>query len=654
MTDDPGLRGEGAPASDPDDILTIEAPPHTIFGILRRLGPGLIVAGSIVGSGELIATTKTGAEAGFWLLWLILIGCVIKVFAQVEMGRYSLVGGKTTMFGLNEVPGPAVVVSATGDASRYSVRGNWIVWYWFLMWFASIGQLGGIVGGVGQALAISIPLTEAGRDFNAFVDDKSKLTVARREVERMPDDHPERDQRIREIAALEARIEQAEAKLIPTLGKAQFASLGGDVDRPDVADFAAHHGRKKFEQLGGRGDDDAAAARLAKALGPEKLAELGIDSGAPDALRYDALIAALGWSEFRRLGGDPDQPDFDQFVQQLGRARYTELGGKPGTPPDEFLWAGIVAVATSIVLVLGRYGFIQSFSTVMVASFTVITVVNLIMLQSHPSWRVEWGDIVNGMSFRLPPVEEGMKSTALGTALATFGIIGVGASELVTYPYWCLEKGYARFTGKRDNSPEWAERARGWMRVMRWDAWCSMVIYTFATIAFYLLGAAVLGRTGLNPGGNDLIRTLSVMYEPVFGSTAQILFLFGAFAVLYSTFFVANASHARVFSDALRVLGFIGDSPAIRRNWIRLLSGVFPLLCLAFYIVIPSPAQLVLISGLLPMLAIAALYFRYIKSDPRIAPGRVWDIFLWLSALGMGIAGVWAFWDRLSPLFVRS
>ena len=54
-----------------DDIKMTETPPTAIGGMLRRLGHGLIVAGSIVGSGELIATTKTGAEAGFWLLWLI-------------------------------------------------------------------------------------------------------------------------------------------------------------------------------------------------------------------------------------------------------------------------------------------------------------------------------------------------------------------------------------------------------------------------------------------------------------------------------------------------------------------------------------------------------------------------------------------------------
>src|SRR6478672_11865881 len=135
--------------------LEIEEPPVDVPGIIMRLGPGLIIAGSIVGSGELIGTTKTGAEAGFYLLWLIIIGCVIKVFVQVELGRDAIVRGKTTMAALSEVPGPAV-----------KGHGNWLLWYYFLMFAAGIGQLGGIVGGVGQAMAISMPLTQQGREFN--------------------------------------------------------------------------------------------------------------------------------------------------------------------------------------------------------------------------------------------------------------------------------------------------------------------------------------------------------------------------------------------------------------------------------------------------------------------------------------------------------
>ena len=79
-----------APATSTQDA------PTTITGILRNVGPGMILAGSIVGSGELIATTRTGAEAHFDFLWLIIIGCIIKVFAQIELGRYAITSGGTT------------------------------------------------------------------------------------------------------------------------------------------------------------------------------------------------------------------------------------------------------------------------------------------------------------------------------------------------------------------------------------------------------------------------------------------------------------------------------------------------------------------------------------------------------------------------------
>ncbi|KLU01276.1 metal ion transporters (Cu(2+), Fe(2+), etc.) [Rhodopirellula islandica] len=499
-------------------------PPTHWWRILTNIGPGLIIAGSIVGSGELIATTKTGAEAGFTLLWLILLGCVVKVFTQVEMGRYTLTSGKTSLQAFNELPGP-----------RLGRHGNWLVWAWAVMWLASIGQQGGIVGSVGQAVALTMPATAHGVSENQVADAEQLLT---------------------------------------------------------------------FERYAVRSESERSTEEA-----PTRLQELD---------HREAEVVAL------RLAH--------------------ELEHGKNEPPDIKLWATVITIATSILLFVGRYGLIQTFSTVLVGSFTLLTLINLFLLQGEVDYRVTASEFFSGLKGALPASENG--GTALATALATFGIIGVGAGELIAYPYWCLEKGYAKFTGKNDGTPQWRERAAGWMRVMQVDAWGSMLVYTFATVAFYLLGAAVLHRVGLNPEKSDLVRTLAVMYVPVFSNWAAALFLFGAIAVLYSTFFVACAGHARVFSDALRVVGWIDDSQATRDKWVRGLGAFFPIMSLGFYIAFPSPAKLVLISGVtqgvvLPLIAGAAIWFRYKRSVDGLRPGKLWDGMLWLSGIAMLITGVW-------------
>ena len=505
-----------------------KAPPGASWGILRSLGPGLIIAASIVGSGELVATTKTGAEAGFWLLWLILIGCVIKVFVQIEFGRDAITHGEGTLGSLNQVPGPRL-------------RVNWILWYWLFMVMMSIAGLGGIVGGVGQALAITTPLTSGGSEFNLYQD-----RITRREV----------------LAAL---VERA-----------------------------------------------------------------GSEAAAADTGRMEMLQGEL---------------------QKLN----AELTATPVPPEsqDDVVWALLLTIVTILVLVRGRYRLVQTLATTLVAMFTFVTVWNLFALQGLPEWRVTWAEFSRGLSFRLPP-EATAGVSPMATAMAAFGIIGVGATELVFYPYWCLAKGYARWTGPREESSAWVERARGWISVMHWDALLSAVIYTFATVAFYLLGAAVLGRAHLNPSGSQMIRTLSEMYVPVFGESAPTIFLFGAISVLYSTFFVASASYARVFADALRVFGLVKADEATRQFWIRVFSGLTPAACFMVYVFVKAPVVLILLAGvtqaiMLPMLAYAALYFRYRRCPPELCPGRWWDFFLWLSSVGLMIAGIWAALTRIVP-----
>ena len=599
----------------------IRNPPQTLGGILRSLGPGLIIAGAIVGSGELIATTSTGAEAGFSLLWLIIIGCLIKVFVQIEMGRYTIVTGQTTISGLSALPGPRIG------------GGHLIVWYWFIMFIAIMGQLGGIVGGVGQALSISIPITERGRTYNLYREAETQLTILRAQWESDTVDTAAKVALVQQFVPLQCQVIDNYLKLEAAALSAQQKDQLGRLRTRLI----------ELEQPDGDPNDRLIHAQLLprRDLADWVAAEIkntGTDSGARDTAKEAFL-------EVAREQGIVVGDFVEDYVQALAIP-----AAKNRT--DANAWTIILTLITIVILIRGRYGFIQTFSTCLVGLFTLVTIINVIGLQTvstATAWSITIADIREGLSFGLP---EGNWMQALSTALATFGIIGVGASELIAYPYWCMEHGYARFTGPRDDSPQWAERARGWMRVMHWDAWCSMLIYTFATVAFYLLGAAILGRIHLVPAGDEMVRSLGVMYRPVFGQGAELLFLFGAFAVLYSTFFVASAGNARMASDAFRTLGFIENSESSYQKSILVLCVVLPLICAATSILGFKPVVMVLLSGtmqaiMLPMLAAAAIYFRYKKGDPRVAPGRTWDVLLIVSAIGMLFAGGYAAYARI-------
>ena len=100
---------------------TIKEPPTSLLKQLKFLGPGFILSASIVGSGELIATTILGARAGFIALWIIIISCVAKVAVQLEFGRHAVLTGETTMKAFNQLPGPSIG------------KGKWAVWILFLL-----------------------------------------------------------------------------------------------------------------------------------------------------------------------------------------------------------------------------------------------------------------------------------------------------------------------------------------------------------------------------------------------------------------------------------------------------------------------------------------------------------------------------------------
>jgi Mn2+/Fe2+ NRAMP family transporter len=469
------------PYAMPRDAL--REPPATLWLALRQIGPGIILAGSIIGSGELLLTTSLGADYGFMFLWLILFSCIIKVFVQIELGRHAISSGKPTLGALNEMPGPRL-------------GANWLVWWWLIMMLAAQSQVGAMAGGVGQAMHLAFP------------------------------------------------------NVAPALASVCHSTL------PALAD---------------------------------------------------------------KLRERPDYP-----------------------------WAVVTAVAAVLLLLSGGYRRIELLTTIMIAGVTTLTVLCVAALPA------------TGYPLRLGDLEAGFKpnlltlpTAAIAAAFATFGITGVGATELYAYPYWCLEKGYARFTGPQEKSDDWVRRARGWIKVMHLDAWVSMVVFTVATVCFYCLGATVLHRQDLHPKGVGMIDTLSRMYVPMFGSWTKYLFLVGVWVVLFKTLYVASAANSRLSADFLNLAGFVRYPNAdARAVWIKRFSILFPLGALVLYLLVGEPRGMVIFGGFfqgitLPVIAAVSVYLRYRKTDSRLAPSLFSDLALWIALVTITVFAGYASWDRL-------
>lgn len=417
-------------------------PPATLAGRLRFLGPGFILSASIVGSGELIATTILGAKAGFVMFWIILVSCFVKAAIQLQFGRQAILTGETVMHSFNKLPG--FRISNT----------HWSVWMVLLLTLLKIVQVGGMLGGSALVLHMLIP-------------------------------------------------------------------------------------------------------------------QVSVTS-----------------------------------------------------------WVIVLALIVSLLVYKNYYPFLEKASLFMLLIFTVITLASLFVVQ-FTQYAFGFNDVAAGLRFELP-------AAMVMLAIGAFGITGVGSDEIISYNYWCLEKGYAAYAGAQDDSAGWKQRAEGWIKVMYLDALVAMVVYTAVTAAFYLLGASILHGSAHIPEGNELINTLANIYTQTLGENFRIVFLIGAFFVLFSSVFATLAYWSRLFSDIAGQRGWIsfGDSLQ-RKKLVTILAFIIPFVWAIAYLFIELPVLMIISGGvvgsvLLLIIVYAAICFRY-KTHATIKTGKLYDALLWIS-----------------------
>ncbi|MFP6878885.1 MAG: Nramp family divalent metal transporter [Roseibacillus sp.] len=308
------------------------------------------------------------------------------------------------------------------------------------------------------------------------------------------------------------------------------------------------------------------------------------------------------------------------------------------------LWTILTAVAVALIVARGRYSLLEKWSLVMIALFTVFTLISVIAVQWTP-YAVSGEELLSGLSLKLP-------AGTLLIAVGAFGITGVGGDEIMAYNYWLLEKGYAGYTGPRPNHSDreahqaWVARARGWIKVMNMDAVFAMFCYTLVTVLFYILGAAILHRIGEVPEKGDLVPVLAKMYTEALGGWARGIFLAGALVVLFSTLLAALAAWARLFTDAFSQLGW-GDfqDPAIRRKFITGCAFIFPGIWGLLFLVFEAPALMVTIGGvasafilLIVVFAAIVMHLKWLPAE--LKPGPFYKSAFVLSSLAIIMVAV--------------
>jgi len=385
-------------------------PPKGFLETLKHLGPGMILVGSIVGSGELIMTTKLGAEVGFLLLWFILASCFLKVVVQAELVRNTISSGKTFLEVYNDLPGPG------------HRRPLWLTRTWLVLV---------LVGFIASVAYYSNP--------TFGWDNLSVLGVV-------------------------------------VLGREWFSLM--------VLGFVVM----------------AAATIHTLRLRKREAAERPRINWFMWVYLVSVLLMYIN-------GG--------AIVGGAGQAVELALPGKLGDN-GSVIWTVIVAIAAAAILLSGGYKVLERVSIGLVFTFTLITITCTVLLQ-WTGYAVTWDDIRSGLEFRVFPgnLMVGLAaSTTVMTALAAYARTGIGHCEMITYTYWCVEKGYARNAGECVPGDDWSRRARGWVRVMYTDVFLTMIVYTLSTICLLIV---ILTPSGdFNSASRGLHHILSLTEDGIY------------------------------------------------------------------------------------------------------------------------------------------
>lgn len=124
-------------------MKTIKRAPRGLV-ILALLGPGLVWSSEMIGSGEVILTTRVGSILGIEVMWAIILGIFLKYIIGLGGARYTVCTGEGMIDMFNRIPGPK----------------HWVVWIVLVVQFISATiAIGSIALAAGVFISNLLPIS---------------------------------------------------------------------------------------------------------------------------------------------------------------------------------------------------------------------------------------------------------------------------------------------------------------------------------------------------------------------------------------------------------------------------------------------------------------------------------------------------------------
>jgi Mn2+/Fe2+ NRAMP family transporter len=73
--------------------------PTTLGSRLRQVGPGIVIAVTGVGAGDMVTSLVAGTDFGMVLIWAVILGAILKYFLTEGIGRWYMASGQTILQG---------------------------------------------------------------------------------------------------------------------------------------------------------------------------------------------------------------------------------------------------------------------------------------------------------------------------------------------------------------------------------------------------------------------------------------------------------------------------------------------------------------------------------------------------------------------------